>query len=116
MSIYLVSESDAISITFPRLDTPPLWIGTAPQLSIPATTAGVYTLVTRLSPSNDNPGGSGQPLRSIPYRAISPERGVTNPRPVTVKKYQQSLRDLREHLACLESQLQAGCDGHQRNK
>lgn len=44
------------------------------------------------------------------------KRGVTNPRPVTVKKYQQSLRDLREHLACLESQLQAGCDGHQRNK
>jgi hypothetical protein len=33
------------------------------------------------------------------------ERGVTNPRPVTVKKHQQALRDLRQHLTFLESRL-----------
>lgn len=33
------------------------------------------------------------------------ETGVINPRPVTVKKHRQSLRDMREHLALLESRV-----------
>jgi hypothetical protein len=43
--------------------------------------------------------------RKIEIKIKHFERGVTNPRPVTVKKYQQSLRNLREHLALLESRL-----------
>lgn len=33
------------------------------------------------------------------------ERSVINPRPITIRKFQQSLTSLREHLALLESQL-----------
>ena len=46
--------------------------------------------------------------RKIELRIKHFERGVTNPRPVTVKKYQQSLTDLREHLVLLESRLSVG--------
>ena len=43
--------------------------------------------------------------RKIEKNIKSWETGVINPRPVTVKKFQQSLTNLREHLAFLESQV-----------
>lgn len=45
--------------------------------------------------------------RKIEIKIKHFERGVTDPRPVTVKKHQQSLRNVREHLTLLESKLQA---------
>lgn len=56
--------------------------------------------------------------RKIELRIKHFERGVRNPRPVTIKKYQQSLTDLREHLVFLESRLpdhqQTGSDPKHR--
>jgi hypothetical protein len=46
--------------------------------------------------------------RKIEKSIKSWEHGVINPRPVTVKKFQQSLTNLREHLAFLESQVARG--------
>jgi hypothetical protein len=43
--------------------------------------------------------------RKIEIKIKHWERGVINPRPITIKKFQQSLMNLREHLAFLESQL-----------
>ena len=84
-------------------------------------TAAAYTLGTKHSLSSEKLGGGKDSFQWILYYIKSPkqdaksraqikhmEHGFINPRPVTARRFQQRLTNLREHLAFLESQLPAG--------